>query len=252
MKVAVCISGQMRSYKMCAAGLISNVIRDADVFVSTWSNQGKRSDHHSMFPKGSHSADDIVTEDDIMHTYPNVKGIQIEEWKDKYEYKIENVEAPSRDFAYSMIAVYYKIMKCHQMMRSFAKDYGDYDCIIKLRPDMIAPPIDYALKDLNSLWHYPNGLGIRVSDRIALGSPKLMDYYADCFNHLTKYWSEATHVDTDLGRRSLGLSEIMMKYHLDKKGITPKTLPSAREYDDMPPMKTQEDVDWAFSINRNV
>lgn len=70
MRVAVCLSGQLRSFRDCVGPLIDNVIKplNADVFVHTWSNPGISTKlmvyvpheiHHLMPPDIHHDVGDL-------------------------------------------------------------------------------------------------------------------------------------------------------------------------------------------------
>lgn len=223
MRVAVCISGAMRGYKESAYCLVPHLISkfypDVDVFVSTWRDRGKREQSHYMFPLGNHADDESITENDIISLYPNVRMISIEEFLPEYCNEIAGVVKPTELVAQAenkvgkyTIPMYYQMKKCNDIRKDFQEKYNvKYDAVIRTRPDILAGPVsDGVLNSLDFIWAYPDGLGYRVSDRLAISTPENMDYYSNCFDSLNKYWEEGLQVD---GRWKVG--EIMMKTHLD-------------------------------------
>ena len=214
LRIAVCVSGQLRGYKeaqktWAALGLDEH---DTDFFVHTWKETGRK------YPVPSHAyrcfsgrflttyqdtllrhatpqleilfpsmynlfrAEGVVTNDDLEHVY-NTKDVVIE---DDTHVVFARFSNPRK--------MYYKIQKCWSLVEEADKDY---DLIIRIRPDkeIIAreTPVDWhavydqcvtepvVLVDGGYILHW--GAGLVLGDQFAIGTPDAMRAYCTAYKN---------------------------------------------------------------------
>lgn len=172
MKVAVCISGQMRNFESRLDLLRSNLLEkyDCDVFIHTWKERGVTTDINRLFPNGMtdyfqndinndseefikewsevlpylDSNNNIITKDYLKKAYPNVKSVVVEETPEGYEvnkalYGIQYPEFLLEKFPrrYHNLSMFYKIKACNDLKKEFElRNNFKYDFVIRIRPDL--------------------------------------------------------------------------------------------------------------------
>ena len=214
LRIAVCVSGQLRGYKeaqktWAALGLDQH---DTDVFVHTWKETGRK------YPVPSHAyrcfsgrflatyqdtllrhatpqlealfptmydlfrAEGVVTNEDLKQVY-NAKDVVIEDDTDTAFAKFSN---PRK--------MYYKIQKCWDLVENAQTDY---DLVVRIRPDkeIIAreTPVDWhaiynqcvtepvVLVDGGYILHW--GAGLVLGDQFAIGTPDAMRAYSNAYKN---------------------------------------------------------------------
>lgn len=132
MKIAICFSGQLRSFKHAAANLKKFIgdVENIDIFVHTWDvSQYKGWDTSSFMSQ--------------LHGYTNVYPIEqinqshTDNLNELYDNRIRAFEIESyEEFKKNDLHI---VPLWHSFKKSvsLAKNYGDYDVVIKLRTDMI-------------------------------------------------------------------------------------------------------------------
>ena len=180
MRVAVCISGQPRSYKIGYQFIKRNIIDTAnvDVFCHTTWNSDK-----DAFP-------------DLSIYKP--KAMMIEEPLTPDLSKYTRVPPPSPNWkvknpALSVYSLLYSVYKSNQMKKQYEERNGfTYDWVIRIRYDF-ALNARIPFKDLdNSKLYIPNCRMTPArdfgNDQFAFSSSSNMDKYADAFNHIDEYY----------------------------------------------------------------
>lgn len=152
MKIAICYSGNLRTYEHCVLNH-ANVIGNADVYISTWNEISlvdKINDPWHF--KINLKLPEIVDIDYIQKVTPkkfNIKSIKIHNYNDCVIKKLKT----DNHLNYQ----YFKIKDCYNLIEN---DIKKYDFIIRLRPDItikdIAFDIDYILfnKYIWYMWEY--------------------------------------------------------------------------------------------------
>jgi hypothetical protein len=177
MKVAVCISGHLRSFEHCAESL-RNSIADplrADVYVHTWDAL----DNITTKPLGHELARAFELYRPAAMLVEKPKGFDdmaCAQWRSSH---------PLRN----CISMWYGV---HRVMELRRQSGVKYDVVLRCRPDHKFPesiPMA-ALQDTSKLWlatvgHWASGL----SDQFAFGSDAVMDDYGSLFSQLATYLS---------------------------------------------------------------
>lgn len=120
------------------------------------------------------------------------------------------------------LPMFYKMHACHELACEYARknDFA-YDLIIRLRPDirMIRPlPLDPFPAEnevhISSMSPSPKSMEIRVSDQMAWGRPKAMDFYCEPWK-VIEYLYRGMADDEDY---TLFGGEKLEKYHFSRQG----------------------------------
>jgi len=207
MKVAVCISGELRyfEHELVQSGLKFIYNLNPDIFISTWSHKGfsyntKRED---IFNKRNDIEQDLYNR--ITKSYTNIKSIEIEnydEWVLNLDEFTKNVMS-GRLIGGEVVTSppqLYKLYKCNLLKKQYEVENNfKYDVVIRIRPDVIfVDNID--LSDINSISHinfgrtgsyWPN----RIFDIFFYSNSDNMDILSNTFMEL----EENINYDLDNG-----------------------------------------------------
>lgn len=223
MKVALCISGLMRTYKDTAKSVIRHICQmyDTDIFVSTWNILGKSVSKFSREP-----VDDIVNNIGIYKSYSDfARKIVIEDYlefkmnnnhnwqKEKYEWtRANNLEGICR--VEHLFAMCYKIKHCNAIKNEYAAAHQvHYDCVIRCRADMLFNrTIKISEISPNTVYTPSILTWDRVNDQFAYGDTPSMDVYSSIYDHLTGY--------DQIDSMNITAPEMVLQHHLKTKNIT--------------------------------
>lgn len=178
MKVAVCISGQPRSFDKGYWYLEKNLLdhHDCDIFIHTWENP-------------------VVDVQDIIDLY-KPRSIFFEDYpvsREVLNVRYHNTPNPNQFPAANSALAFYSMFKTAEMKRRAELIDGVYDAVIKTR-------FDYALNrelplssmDRNKI-HIPNCRMVPDrdfgNDQFAFGSSWVMDRYMSTFMFLDYYYN---------------------------------------------------------------
>ncbi|MDG6777384.1 hypothetical protein QCB44_01555 [Thiomicrorhabdus sp. zzn3] len=218
MRVALCISGQMRSFEECYPSQYQNLIEifQPDVFIHTWSDLGQ-----SIREK---VASDVITPESLDNKLSKLyapKRMVIEDYHASYCDLFHGVKVPevlkeAEPVSYKgALPMFYKIWACNQLCLEYALEVGiKYDLVIRLRPDLY---IDEPLSEFKRLVGRENELllghltDVFASDRIAAGSPEAMSYYCCVWERLEQYWQNPLQ---DGNKNNHLVGERLMRWHL--------------------------------------
>jgi hypothetical protein len=197
LKVALCISGQMRTFKECIKLMNKHIIKPLkpDIFIHTYPMSG-------ICTKGDNGLQEKITYDDLKQQY-NYKTAVIEERIGDF-YKLGKTQMPEKLQRLSsrnkgLIQMCYKIYQCNELKSNYEKEQDfKYDMVIRTRPDIrIYQPIPNKLfnkENRNTLWipqpDKPNLSEWIITDELALGSSQNMDIYSSLFLNLNNYWKK--------------------------------------------------------------
>jgi hypothetical protein len=167
MKIAVCITGQIRSWERIKDNIIENIIRDnTDVF--------------------------FVCDEDL-----SISNIEHEIIKDEQSFYDESIleQFNSRTGHGTSVKnglnMFYKIMKCnHLKIKHENKHNFKYDTVVRLRTDTTFQKPLIFLEDKDKIFTPHNCVGGHVCDQFAYGSSDLMDKFCDVFPNIKKYFDE--------------------------------------------------------------
>jgi hypothetical protein len=210
LKIAICVSGQLRGYKKAwrTVKRLGLHVHDCDVFVHTWANVGRK------LPTGSHAArifsgniltafsrvESVLGIDKMQQAYPKLfdlvaeaPPVEAEELKEFFSAVKVVVEDDTAEVFKAMTnqeKMLYKIGACFDL----AMEHSDeYDLVIRMRPDrgfkLPAEPISWPsilasshsnrIIFANGYGSWVNGTGYKVADQFAVGETSLMKAYCN-------------------------------------------------------------------------
>lgn len=197
MKVALCLSGQYRSFRRCAESIKKHVIDplDCDVFFHTW-NEG-RLDYHKMYQQRQQYAP--LSEDDKEYALEILKPVShIFEPDREFDYAhYENaINSSKRHCAWpyrSIMSMFYSIQQADLLRRKHEEENNfQYDYVIRSRFDLM-----YKI-EIPEEWFDPNTIHTpsdsnniyNLNDHFAVGNSDVMTHYGDCFSLMKDAFDE--------------------------------------------------------------
>lgn len=193
MDVALCLTGQMRTYRECYTYLKENIIEPLkpDIFIFTENITGIS--NHAIDDSG-HRNESVTYE--TLNTLYQPKKVKIIEPLNQHKSSFKGVEVPEilkehePNHWHGSIPYFYKICKCNDLKKEVEQENSfRYDMVIHTRPDLrIREKLPQLVtSDLDKLWH-SIALEKGVSDKLAVSNSDNMNYYASVWDHLTEYW----------------------------------------------------------------
>lgn len=150
MKVALCISGQLRTFdnENVIKSLKEHVLNhyDCDIFLSVWDDRGISQYTEKNDASNSYNLikSDNILPMDILSYYPMAKQIQVTNfklWLDSISEELRtkfNTEITTWGQTLTAIPQLYKIWECNQMKSDYEQLNGfKYDIVIRSRPDLM-------------------------------------------------------------------------------------------------------------------
>jgi hypothetical protein len=181
MKIAICISGQLRHWEEGYASLKENILdhNDCMVFMQTYDTEEARIMIDTIGP-------------DITLIEPNIADFTISD-------SVKENKAPETNLE-NMYWMYRNIKRCDQLLTPETH----FDAVLRTRFDLKYPnPIDLLKFDTSKIW-IPSGgdWGGGLFDMVAFSSPENMRYYSSLIDHIEEYNKEGTiaHPETMLRR----------------------------------------------------
>jgi hypothetical protein len=228
-KIAMCISGYLRTFKECYPSIKKNLIddNDIDIFIHTYDKVGNSS--------GWRSPIDLTEDIDIefLESIPNLKVLAVQKW-DNIKYQFEKFREQQWIVTNINVigTIFYKIYMCNELRKQYERENNiKYDLIIRMRGDQVFErKINLTFPENKILINsYPWGdedyverfvgddcgqPGCRneiewINDRFAVGTPENIDYLSDLYNHFEELIT---------GEECVELEHLLYK-HLNKKNI---------------------------------
>ena len=142
MKVAVCLSGQLRSWKDCHESLFNNIIHptDADLYVYAWDWNHSRCKKYEIHPVTKRFDINDGTTDEFLNIYKprKYKFVSCEDFLTNsnfgtlYSNNLLHQYPDDDRFALDrMMCMFYSISKCFNML-----DFSAYDVIFRCRTEI--------------------------------------------------------------------------------------------------------------------
>jgi tetratricopeptide (TPR) repeat protein len=238
MRIALCVSGQLRNFEATWEKSVSNLFGgtkkyDFDTYLDIWSEKGITTALDRIIPLhylhyligeltvSKYSSVSLQKEYPILKNYLfkketidkdklqkvfNATYINIEDSFKSFEteHRILDVTYPEHliensERSINCLPMFYKIYKCNEALIKSGKEY---DFVIRMRPDF------FLEKEINIPWEkIQNRLYVRrtsdrhCDDQFAMATPSIMNVYASLWNKLPKYW----HIDnSDTNRLTSG------------------------------------------------
>jgi hypothetical protein len=184
--IAICITGQYRSWDRVRNNILENIIKDdADIFYVCDKDLSIT------------NTDYEITEG--LQTFYDESVLQLFGTRKANETKVENT-----------INMFYKIMKCNQLkLQHEIKHNFKYDTVVRLRTDMPFERLVTFSKDADKIFIPKNVNYGGVCDRFAYGPSHLMDKFCDVFPNIKQYFDEGCRFHP----------ETLQGYHCKKIGL---------------------------------
>jgi hypothetical protein len=242
MKIALCLSGYLRSFKECYPSILENVIQDhdVDIFIHTYDKMGESKGWKHT--QTGEILNEPVRENPIelgyaefrpiynelidlnfLQNIPQVKVVAVERLQD-IKYKFKNLVGNVSIFSNidEIACILYKICECNNLRKQYElENHITYDLVIRTRGDQIfTKKINYNFPKEKILVNaYPwgdqdyiindGGEDVCVSDRFAVGTPDNIDYLSDLYLHLNELFERHPITCSPI--------EFLVKYHLEGK-----------------------------------
>jgi hypothetical protein len=197
MKVALCLSGQLRTFEKTYELIYNNIIvpNNADVFIHSWIT-----DENTYF--GTDPSRIYITDDNshlkALELYKPKKYLfeKPKSFKNYHHLKIpigwqntckSNIINPSAHIATQTVSMFYGIYKCNELKEDYANENNiTYDAVIRLRFDAIIPKqILISNFNLNNLYYqnlnHPDNI---ISDWINIGNNNIMNIFSSIFLYI--------------------------------------------------------------------
>lgn len=230
LNVALCVSGQMRTYRNCYNNLYEYILEplDPDIFIHTWKKTGKTLNPAHRNKSRVPEADEIVIEKKLKDFY-NAVSVVVEELGSEFTYSFKGLSVPkilrkkAPNASKTTMLMFYKMYFCNKLALEYETKY---DLIIRHRPDMLFKrglsniELDKLMSNKNLLYYgdIPGELNLshKHSDKFAIGNEKVIDYYTSVWDQLKTYWENPLGDGTFDSYR---VGERLMTYHLNKNNI---------------------------------
>ena len=225
-KIAICISGQLRTFEACLPSMKKYLIDPlgGDVFVSTWRQVG--SSH-----KEEGKIEDVISSEAIQATC-NARAVHIEDFCSSYRDLLCGIRRPEHLAEVEPIASpsalpnFYMIYCSNELKRAAELEDGQlYDLVIRIRPDLLLEQDLSWISKIRcrnkEIWHcdYAIKKEYQVSDKLAFGNSEAMDIYSSLFLHIKAYWDLPIE---NLGWELMPVGERLMRRYCRDCGLRTK------------------------------
>lgn len=200
MKIALCLSGQIRNWKKCSKSIKEKIIDryNADVFIHTWTCKGK-SVPHDFYLKNWEEDDENINFE--VFNFYKPKKIKIDFQNLKYFKKY----IPQNHRFYNTLMMWYSIREANKLSKEYElENKFEYDVIIRCRFDLYfeefgienyskeilyLPPNE----NIDSKWTSEmkqmfdiNGIRYMPNDQLAYGKRNIIDVYSIFYDELIR------------------------------------------------------------------
>lgn len=211
LKIAICISGQLRGYKQTFRSWKKSILTDIDydIYVHSWTDIGRSGAEPTRkslpfdgenFQQGYRECFLSIGFDEIQKSYPTLfnrlhqSGIVDQESLKAFygatDVALESDKDPKFDEFSNSEKMHYKINACNELCKQHNRKY---DLILRIRPDL---PIQFIGFDWMDIYNYCHSepvifadsacgvhyMKLMIGDQFALGSPQSMNIYSDAWN----------------------------------------------------------------------
>lgn len=210
-KVALCISGHLRTFEDNFLALKTNLIDqfNCDIFISTYDTIGAIHRAH----------DSRIVQANTTSYYEKIyklfspKKIEIEPQRHFNITPLMRKRVVDHRDVNGVLSMFYKIRGANNLKKQYEYENGFvYDCVIRYRPDIflesslnISEHTDFSFIHFPEMGHYSG-----YNDQLAFSNSKNMDYYSSLFDEIEKY--------LELGCPMV--PERLLKFHLDQGRVS--------------------------------
>ena len=213
MRVAVCISGELRTYKENYESLKKNILDpyDADVFLSSWNTTSAQDKYNNKITLP-------ISKRELLDLY-KPKGIKLYDFDESIFYEYKGVKIPDelikvkpKSFR-ANIPQFFLMKDCNELKRKYELENNFvYDVVVRTRADLlIFCQIKLEKLDLNKINLKHIIKDTYYSDQFAISSSILIDSYTSVFNYLNIYWMDPLQ---DGQFKNILNGETLMRHHI--------------------------------------
>lgn len=213
MKVAVCLSGQLRTFEKTYESIYNNIIstNSADVFIHSWDTGSHEYgiDKRRVYTNSLDMLDKVV---DLYKPkkylfekpkdFSNMYTLHVTEpWINTIREITPDIDNAEKHIINQTCGMFYSIYKCNNLKNEYSDECNiHYDAVIRLRFDLnVDYPIhvkDLDLKKINyHAYSQPDGI---INDWMNIGNTYVMNIYSSIFlnleflNNLNEYQRSAS------------------------------------------------------------
>jgi SAM-dependent methyltransferase len=188
LKIALCISGHLRTYEDNFKSVYDHILskHDCDVFIHTWDSLGLSYRHTDA---GLHLFNTENFRSKIEFLY-NPKKLVIEPNR-HFEITplMQKRLIDHRDIS-GIVSMIYKIEACNKLKQEYESENNfKYDLVVRFRGDLFVEtplPTD-SISNFDSLFLPFHGNFAGINDQFAFGSSAIMDKYSSLYSNLEEY-----------------------------------------------------------------
>jgi len=143
MKIAICLSGHLRTFDRTHQSLTEQLLDkyDCDVFVSTWKNLGNAFAYHCAYTKGADKEDPIIDESIVKDIYNplaiHMDDAEVEPVSNKLKIDYNGRKTQNGAHMAQIMCMLYKIWDCNNLKKEQEEKQGfKYDVVVRLRFDV--------------------------------------------------------------------------------------------------------------------
>ncbi len=212
MRVALCLSGQTRTFENVFYTQFTHIIKKykTDIFIHTWLYNGlypKTPDNlhycreYKIENHDRYLTNDYLNDKRLLELYIPKKCLL--EYPEK-NYFIGKIQSENKQF-FNALMMHYSIYSCNELKKQYEIDNSFlYDIVIRCRFDLFFQRCDLVLKDYNTIYLPPHanvnnpftdsmkrilekdGPSYMPNDQFAYGSSSAMDYYSSLYKNYIK------------------------------------------------------------------
>jgi hypothetical protein len=238
MRVAICISGGLRSFKLCYKNLNEHFSKlgNVDYFISTWDKPcytavSRYVDIHAINGECIYpdllKPDEFVTEE-YLRSFIDFRYVEIEpmskmqELIDVFQYSTWSIMSPSR-----LMCQYYKLYRCNLLRLRHEQEHNiKYDIVIRVRPDITISSLPINI-DPNKIYindmvyiDYKTDIFDSINEMIYISNGENMDKICNIYNNFDKLWNLDDGYGERMSKKNFEMEGLLDKCVLHPFGIT--------------------------------
>lgn len=242
-KIAMCISGYLRTFEECYPSILENIIQDhdVDIFIHTYDKIGNSSGWRHPIDLSQ----DINM--DFLESIPYIKVMSVQKWDNiKYQFEKYRTKQPYVTNINVIATIFYKIYMCNELRKEYERENDiNYDLIIRMRGDQFFEKKinfdfpenkilinSYPWGDEDYIHHFvgdncgePGGRNEIewINDRFAVGNSENIDYLCDLYNHFEELIEDETYVELEhllykhLAKKDIELEKRFLSFYVKHK-----------------------------------
>lgn len=212
MKVALCLSGQSRTFEKCYPSQLAHIINkyNCDVFIHTWCYNGYNKSPENLHYRPEYNIDNYdkylndnyIISNKIFFLYKPKKCIV--EYPDK-SFFIKKLQSNIKHGFFNTIMMQYGVYMSNKLKSEYELERKiKYDIVIRCRFDLSFTNVELIFNNVNTIHIPPNentnvsfdpnmkrlletqGPSYMTNDQFAYGSSDAMNYYSSLYDLYTK------------------------------------------------------------------